>query len=251
MGSDKLFSLRRVMKRRPGNEGFCLELESLDVLRGDRLALVGPSGCGKSTALDLLAGVLRPDAGERFLFAPQAEAPALDMLELWRRSREDRLAVARLRHLGYVLPVGGLLPFLSAGENILLPCRALGNLAAQRESVRELCERLHIDRLLRQMPATLSVGERQRVAIARALAHGPSILLADEPTAALDPPHARLVLGLLAELAEERGVTVVMVTHAPDMAVEAGFRLVQVTTMQDGNGAPLSRIRHAVQEEAD
>ena len=251
MGSDKLFSLRRVMKRRPGNEGFCLELESLDVLRGDRLALVGPSGCGKSTALDLLAGVLRPDAGERFLFAPQAEAPALDMLELWRRSREDRLAVARLRHLGYVLQVGGLLPFLSAGENILLPCRALGNLAAQRESVRELCERLHIDRLLRQMPATLSVGERQRVAIARALAHDPSILLADEPTAALDPPHARLVLGLLAELAEERGVTVVMVTHAPDMAVEAGFRLVQVTTMQDGNGAPLSRIRHAVQEEAD
>ena len=129
-------------------------------------------------------------------------------------------------------------------------CRALGNLAAQRESVRELCERLHIDRLLRQMPSTLSVGERQRVAIARALAHGPSILLADEPTAALDPRHARLVLGLLAELAGERGVTVVMVTHAPDMAVEAGFRLVQVVTASDGNGAPLSRIRHAVQEEA-
>lgn len=250
MGSDKLFSLRRIIKRRPGSEAFRLELEALDVRRGDRLALVGPSGCGKSTALDLLAGVLRPDAGERFLFAPQAEAPALDMLELWRRGREDRLAAARLRHLGYVLQVGGLLPFLSAGENILLPCRALGNLAAQRESVRELTERLHIERLLRQMPSTLSVGERQRVAIARALAHGPSILLADEPTAALDPQHARLVLGLLAELAGERGTTVIMVTHAPDMAEEAGFRLVRVMTAQDREGAPFSRISYSDGEAA-
>lgn len=250
MGSDKLFSLRRVIKRRPGSEAFRLELEALDVRRGDRLALVGPSGCGKSTALDLLAGVLRPDAGERFLFAPQAEAPALDMLELWRRGREDRLAATRLRHLGYVLQVGGLLPFLSAGENILLPCRALGNLAAQRESVRELTERLHIERLLRQMPSTLSVGERQRVAIARALAHGPSILLADEPTAALDPQHARLVLGLLAELAGERGTTVIMVTHAPDMAEEAGFRLVRVMTAQDREGAPFSRISYSDGEAA-
>ena len=250
MGSDKLFSLRRVIKRRPGSEAFRLELEALDVRRGDRLALVGPSGCGKSTALDLLAGVLRPDAGERFLFAPQAEAPALDMLELWRRGREDRLAAARLRHLGYVLQVGGLLPFLSAGENILLPCRTLGNLAAQRESVRELTERLHIERLLRQMPSTLSVGERQRVAIARALAHGPSILLADEPTAALDPQHARLVLALLAELAGERGTTVIMVTHAPDMAEEAGFRLVRVMTAQDREGAPFSLIRHSDGEAA-
>ena len=250
MGSDKLFSLRRVIKRRPGSEAFRLELEALDVRRGDRLALVGPSGCGKSTALDLLAGVLRPDAGERFLFAPQAEAPALDMLELWRRGREDRLAAARLRHLGYVLQVGGLLPFLSAGENILLPCRTLGNLAAQRESVRELTERLHIERLLRQMPSTLSVGEQQRVAIARALAHGPSILLADEPTAALDPQHARLVLALLAELAGERGTTVIMVTHAPDMAEEAGFRLVRVMTAQDREGAPFSLIRHSDGEAA-
>ncbi|WP_297228298.1 ATP-binding cassette domain-containing protein [uncultured Desulfovibrio sp.] len=214
-------------------------------MRGDRLALVGPSGCGKSTALDLLAGVLRPDGGERFLFAPRAGEAALDMLEVWRRGGEAKLAAMRLHHLGYVLQVGGLLPFLSAGENILLPCRALGELAARRESVRELCERLHIERLLGQMPSRLSVGERQRVAIARALAHDPSILLADEPTAALDPQHARLVLGLLAELAGERGTTVIMVTHAPEMAEEAGFRLVRVSTMREGDGGTLSRIRHS------
>lgn len=248
MGSDKLFSLRRVIKRRPGSEAFRLELEALDVRRGDRLALVGPSGCGKSTALDLLAGILRPDRGRRFAFAPQAGEEAQDMLDLWRAGREDRLADLRLHHLGYVLQVGGLLPFLSARENIFLPCRCLGSLAATADTLRELVERLHIDRLLEQYPATLSVGERQRVAIARALAHNPSILLADEPTAALDPQHARLVLGLLAELARERGVTVIMVSHAPDMAVEAGFRLVRVQTEQTASGAPLSRINHSVQE---
>lgn len=242
---ETLFSVRGVVKRRPGRESFRLELEALDVMRGDRLALVGPSGCGKSTALDLLAGVLRPDGGERFLFAPQAGEAALDMLEVWRRGEEDRLAAVRLRHVGYVLQVGGLLPFLSAGENILLPCRALGETAARRESVRELCGRLHIERLLGQMPSRLSVGERQRVAIARALAHGPSILLADEPTAALDPQHARLVLGLLAELAGERGTTVIMVTHAPEMAAEAGFRPVRVTTMREEDGGAVSRIRHS------
>lgn len=250
MPSDLIYSLRHVEKQRPGSDAFRLSLDALDVVRGDLLALVGPSGCGKSTALDLLAGILRPDRGRRFDLTPREGEPTLDMLALWQAGRKDRLADMRLRHLGYVLQVGGLLPFLSARENILLPCRALGGPAAATDTVRELAERLHIDRLLHHYPATLSVGERQRVAIARALAHGPSILLADEPTAALDPRHARLVLGLLAELARERGVTVIMVSHAPDMAVEAGFRLVRVHTEQTENGAPLSRIHHSEQEAA-
>ena len=250
MPPDLIYSLRQVEKQRPGSDAFRMSLDALDVARGDLLALVGPSGCGKSTALDLLAGILRPDRGQRFAFAPLAGEAAQDMLGLWRAGREDRLADLRLHHLGYVLQVGGLLPFLSAKENILLPCRTLGTLAASADTLRELAERLHIDRLLPQYPATLSVGERQRVAIARALAHSPSILLADEPTAALDPHHARIVLNLLAELARERGVTVIMVSHAPDMAVEAGFRLVRVQTEQTESGAPLSRIVHSGQEAA-
>lgn len=246
MADTLLYSLRNVEKVRPGNDGFRLVLEALDVARGDLLALVGPSGCGKSTALDLLAGILRPDSGDRFLFRPQAGGSLFNMLQLWRERRTDLLADLRLHHLGYVLQVGGLLPFLTARDNILLPCQALGDVASFLPRIRDVVERLGIGRLLRQYPATLSVGERQRVAIARALANGPSILLADEPTAALDPRHARLVLHLMADLARQQGVTVIMVTHAQDMALEAGFRLVQVCPEDApaSGAAACSRILH-------
>ena len=246
MANTLLYSLRNVEKIRPGKEGFHLVVEALDVAQGDLLALVGPSGCGKSTALDLLAGILRPDGGDRFLFRPRAGEKTCNILQLWRERREDLLADMRLHHVGYVLQVGGLLPFLTARDNILLPCKALGNVASFLPRIREVVERLGIDRLLSQYPATLSVGERQRVAIARALAHAPSILLADEPTAALDPYHAGVVLHLMAELAREQNVTVIMVTHAQDMARKAGFRLVQVRPDEKRapEGSPCSRICH-------
>lgn len=190
---DLVFSLRGVGKRRPGGERFHLRLAAFDVPRGQLLALIGPSGCGKSTALDLLACALKPDFQEadgrrpaaRFCFAPTPERRE-DVLAAWRRGGTDALAALRLRHLGYVLQTGGLLPFLSARENILLHCRCLDMVKQRREAVSALVERLGIGHLLKQYPATLSVGERQRVAIARALAHGPGVVLADEPTAALD-----------------------------------------------------------------
>ena len=100
-----------------------------------------------------------------------------------------------------------------------------------------------IDRLLLQMPASLSVGERQRVAIARALAHGPAIVLADEPTAALDPDQSRKVLGIFADLARQQGTTVIMVSHDPQMAREAGFTLVPLACSTTEEG-PLSVIDH-------
>ena len=102
---------------------------------------------------------------------------------------------------------------------------------------------LGLDRLLQQMPSSLSVGERQRVAIARALAHGPDIVLADEPTAALDPQQSRNVLGIFADLARQQETTVVMVTHDPRMAEDAGFTLVPMTCSSTDDG-PLSVIDH-------
>lgn len=247
---DLVFSLRGVGKRRPGGERFHLRLAAFDVPRGQLLALIGPSGCGKSTALDLLACALKPDFQEadgrgpaaRFCFAPTPERRE-DVLAAWRRGGTDALAALRLRHLGYVLQTGGLLPFLSARENILLHCRCLDMVKQRREAVSALVERLGIGHLLKQYPATLSVGERQRVAIARALAHGPGVVLADEPTAALDPWHARHVLRLFTDLARELGITIIMVTHAADMAAEAGFSLVRFMVASGPDGV-FAEVRH-------
>lgn len=259
--SDMVFSLRNIGKTRPGDEGFRLRIEQLDVPRGSLLALVGPSGCGKSTALDMLACALSPDmtpegfalphkptgarqgdlphpasAASSFAFSPQAGATT-DILAAWRSGGTDALALLRLHHLGYVLQTGGLLPFLSARENIVLRCKSLGTLAKHQEAITTVVDRLGIGHLLGHYPATLSVGERQRVAIASALAHGPSVVLADEPTAALDPGHAANVLRLFAELARQLGITVVMVTHNLEQARQAGFVLAPVRVEQDKGGS--------------
>ena len=259
--SDMVFSLRNIGKTRPGDEGFRLRIEQLDVPRGSLLALVGPSGCGKSTALDMLACALSPDmtpegftlphnpAGARqgdlphpasaaasFMFSPQAGA-STDILAAWRSGGTDALALLRLHYLGYVLQTGGLLPFLSARENIVLRCKSLGTLATRQEAITTVVDRLGIGHLMGHYPATLSVGERQRVSIASALAHGPSVVLADEPTAALDPGHAANVLRLFAELARQLSITVVMVTHNLEQARQAGFVLAPVRVEQDKGGS--------------
>ena len=274
-----VFSLRNVGKSRPGADGFCLHIDGLDVVRGSLQALVGPSGCGKSTALDLLAGILRPDAegsdgaaqvertvqtenstlaeraepGEapsgrerRFLFSPTPNA-VNDMLEKWRKKDLNSLARLRQRHLGYVQQTGGLLPFLTARDNIMLRCSSLGCVTERSQQIQGIVDGLGIGRLLEQYPATLSVGERQRVAIAAALAHAPEMVLADEPTAALDPMHARNALRIFANLAQMMNITVLMVTHSLEMAVEAGFSPIRVTLDQGGPGA-ISRIDHRVED---
>ena len=216
-----MFSIRKLCKTRQDGADYTLDIDCLDVLRGEGIAITGPSGCGKSTALDVLAGILRPDAAERFIFAPDDDV-AVDMMDAWDRGRLDTLSLLRRRYLGYVLQTGGLLPFLSVRDNITAVRRAIG--LPDDTRVDELAERLGIRRLLALQPHKLSVGERQRVAIARALAPEPALILADEPTAALDPLNAQGVMQLFAELAREMGCTVILVTHAPEMARGLGFR---------------------------
>jgi len=216
-----MFSIRKLRKTRQEGAGYTLDIDCLDVQRGERIAVTGPSGCGKSTALDMLAGILRPDAAERFFFAPDDDV-AVDMMDAWARGRLDILSLLRRRYLGYVLQTGGLLPFLSARANITVVRRAVG--LPDDTSVDEWAERRGIRRLLPMLPHKLSVGERQRVAIARALASDPALILADEPTAALDPVNARGVMDIFADLAREKGCTVIMVTHAPETANRLGFR---------------------------
>lgn len=200
-------------------------MPELNIARGAKLALIGESGSGKSTLLELLAMILMPTDSENFEFAPLPEHGALDIAALWQSGGLDELSALRSRHIGYVLQHGGLLPYLTVRGNVELPLELLG---LPRDGVAvELTARLGIEHQLDKRPAELSVGQRQRVAIARALAHAPPIVIADEPTAAIDPHNAERIVALLVELTEALGVTLIVATHAQTLAARAGFTLVE------------------------
>lgn len=208
-----------------GGTRFTLSIPRLDIARGAKLAFIGESGLGKSTLLELLAMILKPSGGGQFSFRPQADGTPHDVAAIWQTRGADLLGRLRSRHIGYVLQYGGLLPYLSVRSNIELPRELLG---LPREGIAErLADKLGILQQLDKLPAELSVGQRQRVAIARALAHQPSIVIADEPTAAVDSVNAERIVALLVELAGELGVTLVLASHAQELMRQAGFTLVE------------------------
>lgn len=167
--------------------------------------------------------ILRPTEAAAFRFQPRADEAAVDVHAAWQADASDRLSDLRSRHIGYVLQHGGLLPYLTVRRNIELPRRLLG-LPAGHVADR-LADRLGISQQLDKLPAALSVGQRQRAAIARALAHDPPIVIADEPTAAIDPINAARITRLLARLADELDVTLIVASHAQDLMRDAGFTL--------------------------
>ena len=178
---------------------------SIRVTKGESVAITGPSGCGKSTLLHLLGGLDQPTAGEvRFAGTPLA---SLD------------LDIYRARKVGFVFQSFYLLPTLTAVENVQVPMfetelpRAVRIVRAER-----LLDDVGLSHRRNQLPNRLSGGERQRVAIARALANEPSVLLADEPTGNLDSASQDEVLELLQRLRRERSLTLVIVTHSPEVA---------------------------------
>jgi putative ABC transport system ATP-binding protein len=235
-----VFQLKSVTKNWSGEHGFELIVPELIIRQGEQVALVGFSGCGKSTLLDLLAMILRPDSAAEFAFFT-AKDKRLDVADTWKRKNIDGLAHARLRYIGYVLQTGGLLPFLSVYDNIALSRYGLG--LAEQNAVKSVAEQLGIDRHLAKFPAQLSVGERQRVSIARAMAHEPSVVIADEPTASLDPINAEDIMGLFTRLTEEKGVTLVVATHEWDRVAELGFRRVKFDLEKDkAKGSVRARV---------
>jgi putative ABC transport system ATP-binding protein len=215
-----IFDLENVRVSRDREDGYGLLIEKFRVSAGDRLAVTGPSGCGKSTTLDLLGMTLKPTAAGRFIF--EAGGSVTDVARLWQRGKLDRMADLRRQHIGYVLQTGELLPFLTVRENIELTARLKGAKDAEVRTERLLSE-LEIAHLARQYPQALSVGERQRAAIGRALAPKPDVILADEPTAALDPALARKVLRLLLESVERDGTALVLVSHDTKLVNEFDF----------------------------
>ncbi|MBX6387497.1 MAG: ABC transporter ATP-binding protein [Frankia sp.] len=170
---------------------------------GTFTAVMGPSGSGKSTFLGCVAGIDRPTAG-RVIVAGQ------DVSD-W---DEDRLARLRRHRLGFVFQDFHLMPYLTAAENVGLPLRLAGQ-RPNRRYVLDLLGRVGLGNRAGHLPGQLSGGQQQRVAIARALVTRPAVVLADEPTGALDSASARGVLELLRDCVDQLGQTVVMVTHDP------------------------------------
>jgi len=230
-----LFAIRGLSLARSTGPGYALRIPSLRIRAGEKIAITGPSGCGKSTALDILGMALKPDSAEEFLFAPAGLTRSVDVAGAWRKGAQNRLAALRLQHMGYVLQTGGLLPFLNVYENMELAARTLA-LPQRKERIEHMAERLGIGRLLRSLPGQLSVGERQRVAIGRALATLPDVILADEPTASLDPYHARAVMDIFLGMVEEAGTTLILVTHAPEIVRQAKLKEIsmRLEALEDG-----------------
>lgn len=207
-----------------GGTEFRLSVPQLDISPGAKLALVGESGSGKSTLLELLAMILRPTQSTGFAFTPLEGESTHDIAAAWQTGNANHLSDLRSRHIGYVLQNGGLLPYLSVRENINISRRLL--LRPVDEAADYWADKLDISRQLEKLPSALSVGQRQRVAIARALAHDPAVLIADEPTASVDPCNAGRIMGLMAELVDDLGVTLIVASHDHGLMKQAGLQMI-------------------------
>jgi putative ABC transport system ATP-binding protein len=192
----------------------------LDVCPGELMLLMGPSGSGKTTLLSIMGCILTASSGSVRIGG--REVTALD---------EKELPAVRLEHIGFVFQGFNLFPTLTAGENVelMLDLKGIAGTEAKQRA-RALLEQVGLGEKYGSFPSNLSGGQKQRVAIARALAGDPQIILADEPTAALDSNTGRNVMELMRELAHQRGRAVVIVTHDPRM-VEFADR---ITHIEDG-----------------
>ncbi len=188
-----------------------LQIDEVLVDAGTSVAVMGPSGCGKSTLLGLLAGLAVPTRG----------AVTIGAVVVSELSEHDRLGFRR-RELGMVYQADNLLPHLTVEENVGLQLAiARHDGSDARSDPSEVLRRLGLGPLRARFPDQLSGGQRQRVAVARAIVHRPAVILADEPTGALDDDSAAIVVELLSEVQRDIGATLVIVTHDPEIASHA------------------------------
>lgn len=223
-----------VLDRKSQGISFRLNVPSLQIAQGEKIALIGESGCGKSTLLDIMAFIAQPTGIGAFRFRPENTGDPIDVGSLWKRHRLNHLGELRKQHIGYVMQTGGLLPYLTVRENMNLSRSVLG--LKEGTVIEELARELGIARHLDKLPETLSTGERQRVAIGRALAHEPSIVIADEPTASVDPFAAEKIMSLFIGLAEERNITVIVASHAWRHIKRLGLRRLAHHTQRSPDG---------------
>jgi putative ABC transport system ATP-binding protein len=214
---DALVDINDVTKRYDGSGQPALDEVTLEIAPGEAVAVMGPSGSGKSTLLNLIAGLDRPTGGRVTVAGHRID-----------RLSETGMARCRRRQIGMIFQFFNLLDDLTVADNILLPAQLAGMPRSQRRArAHELLAALHIERYRDAYPGRLSGGERQRVAIARALVNRPAVLLADEPTGALDTATGEEIGELLLEL-NRSGQTLVMVTHNPELAARYTHRAVHL-----------------------
>lgn len=192
---------------------------SLEVMPGEVIGIMGPSGSGKSTLL-LISGLLEPPTlGSVSISGREVSGPDADL---------DQLRDFRRRHIGFVFQKANLLPFLTAVENVAIALEINDILPGEaREYAKKLLNDVDLGHRVDSLPSRLSGGEQQRVAVARALANDPTLLLADEPTAALDSVRGRQVIEQFRQIAQDRNAGVLVVTHDP-RALEMFDRVIQI-----------------------
>jgi len=218
-----LLQLKNISREFPSTEGGTplevLRNLSMDVARGESIAIIGPSGCGKSTLLNLIGTLDQPTDG----------AIAFDGRDLIALN-DDELALLRNREMGFIFQNHHLLAQCTVMENVLVPTLAHGRVTNEEERARHLLNRVGLGERLSHRPGQLSGGERQRVAVVRALINQPQLLLADEPTGALDQTTADQLGQLLVELNAEENVTLITVTHSAKLA----DRMARTVELKDG-----------------
>jgi putative ABC transport system ATP-binding protein len=222
-----MIQISDVTKRYSGNGRPAVDRVSLDVAPGEAVAIMGPSGSGKSTLLNLIAGLDRPTSGTVAVAGQQIDALSETAAARFRRDR-----------IGMIFQFFNLLDDLTVLDNVMLPARLAGiRRARARARAMELLAALRIKPHRDAYPARLSGGERQRVAIARALVNRPALLLADEPTGAVDTATGDEIGALLKDL-NASGQTLILVTHSPELAERYTSRAVRLV---DGRVAAAAR----------
>ena len=229
--------LQQLKKQYVGPDGSIVpvvDIESLQLADAEHIALIGTSGSGKTTLLHLIAGILAPDSGKILFSTAKSSEPAVDIAGLTEAQRD----IFRGRHIGYIFQTHHLLPGFTALENVLLGMSFTGRTPDKPWATHLLTE-VGLAERMNYRPAKLSVGQQQRVAVARALANRPSLVLADEPTGALDEKNAQQVLDLIRKLCGEVGASLLLVSHDLNIARQ----LPKVLTLAEINRAAVGHAK--------
>ena len=219
----KIIELKNIFKRfyiGTPNELEVLKGINLTVYEGEFVAIVGASGSGKSTLMNIIGSLDRPTEGSYFL-------DGINMTS----AKDGELSKIRNQKIGFVFQTYNLIPKTNSLKNVEMPMLYAGITSKKRvERAKELLKLVEMENRMKHLPEELSGGQKQRVAIARAMANDPAIILADEPTGALDSITGRMVMDLFHKLHKEEGKTIILITHSPELAKETQ----RIITIKDG-----------------